>query len=160
MTPEQERLIEEDPDGPPSESGFGRGSWNSGVVARRIGGRFGIACSRRIALRIAGRLGFSTCKPWSIPYNGAAPEEQAAFIERTKWTIAGWKEEGRTVPAVDAATLRDSPTSGRGLRRRAERTSSAPTTTPAKSGNITMVIVDGWPWYRSLMSRSSFRYSR
>ncbi|MCE2509331.1 MAG: hypothetical protein J4G04_08625 [Nitrosopumilaceae archaeon] len=33
-------------------------------------------------------------------------------------TIAGWKEEGRTVLAIDAATLRDSPVLRRGLRRR------------------------------------------
>ena len=65
------------------------GSWNAKMLARRIGDRFGIIpCSRRTALRIAGRLGFSTCKPWSIPYNSATPEEQAAFIEKMKETIA------------------------------------------------------------------------
>ncbi len=58
LTPEQERLIQEDLDGPPSESGFGRGSWNAKMLARRIGDRFGITpCSQRTALRIAGRLG-------------------------------------------------------------------------------------------------------
>ena len=119
LTLEQERLIKEDLDGPPSESGFGRGSWNAKMLARRIGDRFGIIpCSRRTALRIAGRLGFSTCKPWFIPYNSATPKEQAAFIEKMKETIARWKEEGRTLLAVDAVTLRDSPTSSRGLRRR------------------------------------------
>ena len=119
LTPEQERLIKEDLDGPPSESEFSRGSWNAKMLARRIGDRFGIiSCSRRTALRIASRLGFSICKPWSIPYNNATPEEQAAFIEKMKETITRWKEEGCTVLAVDAATLRDSATSGRGLRRR------------------------------------------
>ena len=108
LTPEQERLIREDLDGPPSESGFGRSSWNARMLAGRMGDRFGtIPCSRRAALRIAGRLGFSTCKPWSIPCNSATPEEQAAFIEKMKGAIAGWKGAGRTLLAVDAATLRD-----------------------------------------------------
>ena len=31
-------------DKPPSESGFGRGGWNSKMLARRICGRFGIIC--------------------------------------------------------------------------------------------------------------------
>ena len=118
MDPGQEWIIEEDLDKPPSESGFVRGSWNSKMVARRILERFGIACSRRTALRVAHRLGFSVRKPWSIPYNSATPEEQAEFIEKMRGTIARWKEEGRTVLAIDAATLRDSPVSRRGLRRR------------------------------------------
>ena len=98
-------------------SGFDRGSWNSRLLARRICGRFGVACSRRTALRVAGRLGFSTCKPWPIPYNSATPEEQE-FIRDKRGAIARWREEGRAVLAVDATTLRDSPTSRRGLRRR------------------------------------------
>ena len=118
LDPEQERTIEEDLDKPPSESGFVRGSWNSKMVARRILERFGITCGRRTALRVAHRLGFSVRKPWSIPYNSATPEEQAEFIEKMRGTITRWKEEGRTVLAIDAATLRDSPTSRRGLRRR------------------------------------------
>ncbi|MCE2508656.1 MAG: helix-turn-helix domain-containing protein, partial [Nitrosopumilaceae archaeon] len=36
LDPEQERIIEEDLDKPPGESGFVRGSWNSTMVARRI----------------------------------------------------------------------------------------------------------------------------
>ena len=81
LAPEQS--IKDDLDGPPSESGFGRGSWNAGMIAGRIGDRFGvIPCSRRAALRIADRLGFSTCEPWSVPYDGATPEGQAAFIEK------------------------------------------------------------------------------
>ena len=75
----------------------------------------------RCAVPQAVRLGFSTCKPWSIPYNGATPEERAAFIEEARGIITGWNEEGRTLLAVDAATLRDSSTSGRGLRRRGGR---------------------------------------
>ena len=118
LDPEQERAVEEDLDKPPDESGFVHGSWNAKLVARRILERFGVTCGRRTALRVAHRLGFSVRKPWSIPYNCATPEEQAEFIEKTGATIARWKEEGRTVLAVDAATLRDSPTSGRGLRRR------------------------------------------
>ena len=118
LDPEQEGAIEEDLDKPPGESGFARGSWNSKMVARRILERFGTICSRRTALRVAHRLGFSVRKPWSIPYNSATPEEQAEFIEKTKATIARWKAEGRVVLAVDAATLRDSSTSRRGLRRR------------------------------------------
>ncbi|MCE2509149.1 MAG: hypothetical protein J4G04_07650, partial [Nitrosopumilaceae archaeon] len=106
---------------PPGESGFVRGSWNSTMVARRILERFGIICGRRTALGAAHRLGFSVRKPWPIPYNSATPEEQVGFIERTRGTIARWKGEGRTVPAIDAATLRDSPVSRRGLRRRGGR---------------------------------------
>ena len=89
LTSEQEQSIKEDLDGPPSDSGFVRGIRNARMIAGRIGDRFGIiSCSRRTALRIAGRLGFSTCKPWSMSYNGATPEEQAAFIEETKGTIS------------------------------------------------------------------------
>lgn len=118
LTPEQEGAVEEDLDKPPPESGFDRGSWNSRLLARRICGRLGVACSRRTALRVAGRLGFSTCKPWPIPYNSATPEEQEEFIRDKRGAIARWREEGRAVLAVDATTLRDSPTSRRGLRRR------------------------------------------
>ena len=32
LTPEQERMIENDLDTPPSESGFSRGSWNSKMI--------------------------------------------------------------------------------------------------------------------------------
>ena len=118
LTPEQEGAVEGYMDKPPSESGFDRGSWNSRMPARRICGRFGIICSRRTALRVAGRLGFSTCKPRRMPCNGATPEEQEEFINKHRDTIARWREEGRAILAVDAATLRDSPTSRRGLRRR------------------------------------------
>ena len=121
LNPEQERAVEEDLDKPPNESGFVRGSWNSKMVSRRILERFSIICSRRTALRVAHRLGFSVRKPWSIPYNSATPEEQAEFIEKTKGTIARWKAEGRAVLAIDAATLRDSPTSGKGLRRQGKK---------------------------------------
>ena len=64
---------------------------------------------------------FSTCKPWSIPYNSATPEEQAEFIRDNRDAIARWREEGRVVLAIDATTLRDSPTSSRGLRRRGKK---------------------------------------
>ena len=121
LDPEQERVIEGDLDRPPDDSGFVRGSWNSKMVARRILNRFGITCSRRTALRVARRLGVSVRKPWSVPYNCATSEEQEEFIEKTRTTIARWKAEGRTVVVIDAATLRDSPTSGRGLRRRGRK---------------------------------------
>ena len=120
LTPEQEHPIQEDLGGLPSGNGFVRGSWNARMLAKRIVDKFGIIpCSRRTALRIADRLGFSTCKPWSIPYNSATtPEEQAAFIEETRETIPRWNEEGRIALVIDAATIWDSPTSGRGIRRR------------------------------------------
>ena len=119
LNPDQEKAIEGDLDGPPSDSGFMRGSWNAGMIAGRTGDGFGvIPCSRRTILRIAGRLGFSTCEPWSVPYNGATPEGPAAFIEEPRGITTGWNGVGRTLPAVDAAALRDSPASGRGLRRR------------------------------------------
>ena len=118
LEPEQERAVGGDLDRPPSESGFNRGSWNSKPVARRIGGRFGLECSRRTAPGIAGRLGFSTCRPWSLPYNSATPGEQAEFIREKREAIDRWNGEGRVVLAIDVAALRDSPTSGRGLRRR------------------------------------------
>ena len=118
LTPAQEKSIEEDLDRPPSESGFLRGSWNAKMVAKRILDRFGIQYSRRSALTLANRLGFSTRKPRPIPYNSATPEEQKKFIENAKTTIARWYAEGRHVVAIDACTLRDSPASRRGLRRR------------------------------------------
>ena len=119
LNPDQEKAIEGDLDGPPSDSGFMRGSWNAGMLAGRTGDGFGvIPCSRRAALRIADRLGFSTCEPWSVPCNGATPEGQAAFIEETRGITTGWNGVGRTLPAVNAAALLDSPASDRGLRRR------------------------------------------
>ena len=83
-------------------------------MARRIHDRFGIACSQRTALRIAHERGFSVRKSRSIPYNGATPKEQAAFIKKAKNTVTGWNKKGRMVPAIDAATIRDSPVSRRG----------------------------------------------
>lgn len=60
------------------------------MVVRRIASRFDIAYSRRIALRVADWLGFSTCKPWSIPYNISTPEEQE-FIKDNRDIITRWR---------------------------------------------------------------------
>ena len=60
LTPEQEGAIEGDLDKLPSESGFGRGSWNSKMVARRIADRFGIMCSWRTAHKISRVISDST----------------------------------------------------------------------------------------------------
>ena len=110
--PGQERAVGEDLDRPPPEGGFSRGSWNSKMLAGLIGDWLGIACSRRTALGIADRLGFSACRLRSTPCNGATPGEQE-FIEKTRAAIDRWKAEGRAAPAVDAATVWDSTTSGR-----------------------------------------------
>jgi len=133
LNAEQERTIEEDLDGTPRECGFERGSWNGRMVARRVLERFGVPYSRRSAIRLAHRLGFSVRKPRPIPYNGATPEERTTFIKKGRATAAKWRAEGRTVVAVDAATLRDSPVSRRGIRRRGGRrfqstTPSSPST--------------------------------
>ncbi len=101
----------------PRNSGFERGSSNGRMVARRILERFGVSYSGRSVIRLAHRLGFSIRKSRPIPYNSATSEEQE-FIEKGRATAARWRAEGRTVVAVDAATLRDSPVSRRGIRRR------------------------------------------
>lgn len=44
--------------------------------------------------RIAGRLGFSTCKPRSTPYNSTTPKERATFIKKMK-SIITRMERGR-----------------------------------------------------------------
>ena len=121
LNPEQEKVIEGDLDRTPRDSGFERGSWNARMVAKRILERFGVPYSRRSAIRLAHRLGFSVRKPRPIPWNGATPEEQRAFIKKGRATAARWRAEGRIVVAVDAATLRDSPVSRRGIRRRGGR---------------------------------------
>ena len=121
LNAEQEKVIEEDLDGTPRDSGFGRGSWNARMVAKRILDRFGVPYSRRSAIRLAHRLGFSVRKPRPSPYNNATPEERTEFIKKGRATAAKWRAEGRTVVAVDAATLRDSPVSRRGIRRRGGR---------------------------------------
>lgn len=59
LTPGQERVVEEYLDKPPGESGFDRGSWNSKLLARHIRDKFDAARGPRVALRVAGRLGFS-----------------------------------------------------------------------------------------------------
>ena len=121
LNPGQEKAIEGDLDGPPCDSGFERGSWNARMVARRILERFGVPYSVRSAIRLVHRLGFSVRKPRPAPWNGATPEEQTEFINKGRSTAARWRAEGRTVVAVDAATLRDSPVSRRGIRRRGGR---------------------------------------
>ena len=142
LTPEQERMIENDLDKPPSESGFSRGSWNSKMVTRRIYDRFGITCSRRTALRTAHEFGFSVRKSRPVPYNSATPEEQAAFIEKARHTTTRWNKEGRMVLAIDAATIRDSPVSRRGLRRRGGK-DTVPINYSKKSLHIIGALGDG-----------------
>ena len=100
---------------PPSEGGFERGGWNSKLLARRMQDRFGIVCSRRTALRVAARLGFSTRKSRPVPCNGATAEERAQFVREREGAIAGWKAEGRAILSIHGTTLRDSPVSRRGL---------------------------------------------
>ena len=80
LTPKQEGAIKGDLGKPPSESGFERGGRNSKLLARRIQDRFDTICSRRTALRVAGRLGFSARKSGPVPCNGATAEEQAQFV--------------------------------------------------------------------------------
>ena len=96
--PKQEGAIKGDLGKPPGESGFGRGVWNSKMLARRMQDRFGIICSRRTAPRVAGRLGFSARKSRPVPRNGA-----------------GRGAEGRATLSVYGAALRDLPASRRGL---------------------------------------------
>ena len=112
------------------------------MLARRICGRFGIVCSRRTALRVAGRLGFSTCKPRPIPYNGATPEEQAQFVKEKEGTIARWRAEGRAIRSIHGTTLRDSPVSRRGLRPRGGRDTVC-TNHSRKSTNLIGALGDG-----------------
>ena len=111
LNSEQEKVVEWDLDETPRDSGFERGSWNARMVARRISDRFGVPYSSRSAIRLAHRLGFLFRKPRPVPYNSATPEEQREFTEKGRATAARWRAEGRTVVAVDAATLRDSPVS-------------------------------------------------
>ena len=118
---EEERLIGKDLDGTPHESGFERGSWVSKMIVQRIRDRFDIPYSRRSAIRLAHRLGFSFRKPRPIPYNCATPEEQEKFIRNGRAAATRWRAEGRTVLAIDAATIRDSPMSRRGFRRKGGR---------------------------------------
>ena len=72
---EQERLIGNDLDGTPRESGFERGRRVSKMIVWRIRDRLGMLYSRRSAIQLAHRLGFSFRKPRPIPYNCATPEE-------------------------------------------------------------------------------------
>ncbi len=121
LIPEQERTIEGDLDGTPRECGFERGSWNARILARHILERFGVQYSGRSAIRLAHQLGFSVRKLRPVPYNSATQEEQMEFLKKGRAAAAKWREESRVVVAVDAATLRDSPVSRRGIRRRGGR---------------------------------------
>ena len=47
-----------------------------------------------------------------------APEEQKEFIKKAAKTAARWRTEGRKVVSLDAASIRDSPSARRGLRKR------------------------------------------
>ena len=142
LNPEQERTIEGDLDGTPRDSGFERGSWNARMAARRILERFGVPYSSRSAIRLAHRLGFSVRKPRPAPYNSATPEEQREFIKKGRATAARRGAEGRTVVAVDAATLRDSPVSRRGIRRRGGR-ETVPTNHSKQSIHMIGALGDG-----------------
>ena len=51
LNAEQERIIEEDLDRMPCNSGFERGSWNARILARHILERFGVQYSSRSAIR-------------------------------------------------------------------------------------------------------------
>ena len=76
--------MRDDLDGTPRECGFERGSWNARMIAKRILDRFGVVSySGRSAIRLARRSGFSARKPRPAPYDSAAPEEQAEFVETT-----------------------------------------------------------------------------
>ena len=142
LTDEEQKAIGEDLDKSPTECGFGRGNWNSKMVVQRIWVRFGKVCSRRSASGLARKLGFSYRKPRPIPYNSATPEEQEAFIEKAKETIAKWASEERIILALDAASLRDSPTSRRGLRRRGGR-DTVPTNYSRKSLHVIGALGNG-----------------
>ena len=89
------------------------------MAARRILGRLGIICGRRVAPGAANRLGFSVRKPLPMPWSGATPEEQAEFIKNTKGTIARWREGAAphwpsTRPRYGAAHVRQgAPAAGR-----------------------------------------------
>ena len=144
LTPKQEGIIKGALGKPPSESGFGRGGWNSKLLAKLIHSRFGIVCSRRTALRIAGRLGFSTRKPRPVPRNGATSEEQAHFAREKEGTIARWVAECRAIPSIHGTTLRDSPVSRRGLRPLGGR-DIACTNHSKKSINLIGALDDGTP---------------
>ena len=89
------------------------------MVARRILERFGVPYSSRSAIRLAHRLGFSVRKPPIRPVErrhagGAEGVHREGKSGRDKM-------EGRTVVAVDAATLRDLSASSKGIRRRGGR---------------------------------------
>ncbi|MYB30762.1 MAG: helix-turn-helix domain-containing protein [Cenarchaeum sp. SB0663_bin_5] len=129
LNTEQERTIKEGIDGTPRDSGFERGSWNARILARYILKRFDVQYSSRAAIRLAHRLGFSVRKLRPVPYNSATQEEQRKLIKKGRAAAVRWREEGRVVVAVGAATLRDSPVSRRGIRRREGRQS--PSTTPS-----------------------------
>ena len=88
---EEERLIGNDLDGTPRESGFERGSWVSRMIVWRIRDRFDIPYSRRSAIRLAHRLGFSFRKPRPIPYNCATPEEQEKLIRNGRVAATRWR---------------------------------------------------------------------
>ena len=147
LTPKQGGAIKEDLGKPPSESGFERGSWNSKMLAKLIRDKFGIVCSRRTALRVAGRLGFSTRKPRPAPCNSATAEEQAQFVREREGAIARWKAEGRAIPSIHGTTLRDSPVSRRGLRPRGGRDTVC-TNYSRKSINLIGAPGDGTPGLR------------
>ena len=118
LNQEQQSVIDECVDKSPQESGYDRGNWTGKMVARLILDKFGVSYTHGGALKLAHRLGFSVRKPRPIPYNSATPEEQKAFIEETKKTIDRWRREDRYVLVIDAASLQDSPSSKRGLRRK------------------------------------------
>ena len=142
LNQEQQNAIDADIDRSPQESGFDRGNWTARLVARRILNRFNVRYTNDGAPKQAHRLGFSVRKPRPIPYNSATPEEQREFIENAKVTIARWGEEGRHVVVIDAATIQDSPSSKRGLRRRGGR-DAAGVNHSRKSTNLLGALENG-----------------
>lgn len=114
---EQEKVIEGGLGGTLQDSGFERGSWNTGVVAGGILDGFGVPYSDRPAHR----PGFSIRKPPIRPVQQRHARRAEGVDRKWRVTAARWWVEDRAVVAVDAATLRDSPASRRRIRRRGGR---------------------------------------
>lgn len=92
--------------GQPYDSSFEHGIWNAGITAKHISDTFGVSYSQRPALMLTRRLWFSVRRPRPIPYNKAAPKEQANLIKEGRTTVARWRVEGRAVMLADAVIMR------------------------------------------------------
>ena len=105
----------------PFKHGFERGTWNAPLLVLHIGKKFGVWYSVSGALALAHRLNFSVRKSRPVHHKTATPEVIKEYVNKTVATIKEHAAAGYTVLCLDAAAVRNTGSSARGIRLRGGR---------------------------------------